>query len=55
MKALVDDVAEVLRIALGLDLPALDLSTGRWGPLNEIPSFRSSATLPPVIVPGIEH
>ena len=30
----VDDVADVLRIALGLDIPALDPNTGLWGPLT---------------------
>ena len=28
-----DDVADVLRVALGLDIPALDPNTGLWGPL----------------------
>ena len=35
---LVDDVAEVLRAALGLEIPALDPNTGLWGlplPANE--------------------
>ena len=28
-----DDVADVLRVALGLEIPALDPNTGLWGPL----------------------
>jgi ATP-dependent Lon protease len=34
----VDDVAEVLRIALRLDIPAQDPNTGLWGPLAPVPS-----------------
>ncbi len=34
---LVDDVAEVLRFALNLDIPALDPNTGLWGPLPANP------------------
>ena len=30
----VDDVADVLRIALALDIPALDPNTGLWGPIT---------------------
>lgn len=51
----VDDVAEVLRIALGLDLPALDLTTGRWGRLNEIPAPPTPATVSATVNPSIEH
>jgi ATP-dependent Lon protease len=43
---LVDDIAEVLRIALGLDLPALDLATGLWGSPLTVPAA------PPQIQPG---
>jgi ATP-dependent Lon protease len=31
-----DDVADVLRVALGLDIPALDPNTGLWGPLPAV-------------------
>jgi ATP-dependent Lon protease len=33
----VDDVAEVLRIALSLDIPKLDPNTGLWGPTHPMP------------------
>jgi ATP-dependent Lon protease len=36
---LADDVADVLRIALGLELPPLDETTGLWGAFKE-PRFR---------------
>jgi ATP-dependent Lon protease len=39
----VDDVAQVLRLALGLDIPAMDPNTGLWGPLPPRPSQPISA------------
>ena len=43
----VDDVAEVLRIALGLEIPALDPNTGLWGPL---PTAKPNGPQPPMSV-----
>ena len=40
-----DDVADVLRVALGLDIPALDPNTGLWGPLPANPG-----NMPPMSV-----
>jgi ATP-dependent Lon protease len=37
----VDDVADVLRIALNLDIPALDPNTGLWGPLATPPATQT--------------
>jgi hypothetical protein len=42
----VDDVAEVLRVALGLDIPALDPNTGLWGPLPTSPAPKSNSQMP---------
>jgi len=41
----VDDIAGVLRVALGLDLPALDLTTGLWG--SRVPNGHGGETATP--------
>lgn len=48
----VDDVAEALRIALGLNLPALDHKTGLWGsfPTPPMATPASGGTTPPTTV-----
>lgn len=46
----VSDVAEVLRIALGLEIPALDPNTGLWGPLPTAPANHPHGNSPPISV-----
>jgi ATP-dependent Lon protease len=45
---IVDDVAEVLRFALGLEIPAMDPNTGLWGVPLPLPATGSGA--PPMSV-----